>query len=83
DIRDVTLDAMFGGIIAWDSLFHLPADDQLALLERRASWLSPGGALLFNTGPARGSAIGCQFGEALFHASADPAEYRAVFAKTG
>ncbi|MFX6899784.1 class I SAM-dependent methyltransferase, partial [Acinetobacter baumannii] len=41
DIRDVTLDAMFGGIIAWDSLFHLPADDQLALLERMASWLSP------------------------------------------
>jgi len=83
DMRRVALDTMFGGIVAWDSLFHLPADDQLALIERLAPWLSPGGTLLFNTGPARGIAMGCQFGEKIHHASADPAEYRAVFARTG
>lgn len=83
DMRKVALDGMFGGMVAWDSLFHLPADDQLALIERLAPWLSPGGALLFNTGPGRGTAMGCQFGEELYHASADPAEYRAVFARTG
>lgn len=83
DMRSVPLDTAYGGIIAWDSAFHLPADDQLALIARLAPWLAPGGTLLFNTGPARGTAMGCQFGEELFHASADPAEYRAVFAKTG
>ncbi len=83
DMRDVVLDAAFGGIVAWDSLFHLPGDDQLALIARLATWIEPGGALLFNTGPARGTAIGEQFGEPLFHASADPADYRAVFARTG
>lgn len=83
DMRRVALDTMFGGIVAWDSLFHLPADDQLALIERLAPWLSPGGALLFNTGPARGIAMGCQFGEEIHHASADPPEYRAVFARAG
>jgi len=83
DMRSVPLDTAYGGIIAWDSAFHLPADDQLALIERLAPWLRPGGALLFNSGPARGTAIGCQFGEEIHHASADPAEYRAVFAKTG
>lgn len=83
DMRSVPLDTRYGGIVAWDSAFHLPADDQLALIERLAPWLAPGGALLFNTGPARGTAMGCQFGEQLYHASADPAEYRAVFAKTG
>lgn len=83
DMRGVVPEGMFGGIIAWDSLFHLPADDQLALLERLAPRLSPGGALLFNTGPERGIAMGCQFGEQLYHASAGPAEYRAVFARTG
>lgn len=83
DMRRVSLDAAFGGIIAWDSLFHLPADDQLAVIERLAPWLEPGGALLFNTGSARGTAIGCQFGDELYHASADPTEYRAVFARTG
>ena len=83
DMRRVALDGMFGGILAWDSLFHLPAEDQLDLIGRLAPHLSPGGALLFNTGPARGSAMGCQFGEDLYHASADPAEYRAAFARAG
>ncbi|MEP9357769.1 class I SAM-dependent methyltransferase [Sphingomonas sp. KR3-1] len=83
DMRKLALDTPFGGIVAWDSAFHLPADDQLALIARLAPWLVPGGALLFNTGDARGTAIGQQFGEELYHASADPAEYRAVFARTG
>lgn len=83
DMRRVALDTLYGGILIWDSGFHLPADDQLALIERLAKWLAPGGAMLFNTGGERGTAIGEQFGEELFHASADPAEYRTVFARTG
>lgn len=83
DMRRVAIDQPFGGVILWDSFFHLPAEDQLALLARLAPWLSPGGAMLFNTGPARGTAMGEQFGEEIYHASADPADYRTVFARTG
>lgn len=83
DIRKFAADGEFEGALAWDSLFHLPAEDQIALIERVAGWIAPGGALLFNTGPARGEAIGCQFGDELYHASADPAEYRAAFARAG
>jgi predicted TPR repeat methyltransferase len=83
DMRAVSVDGPFHGVLAWDSLFHLGDADQAALIARAAAWLAPGGMFLFNTGPARGEVTGCQFGEPLYHASLDPAEYRALFAGLG
>jgi len=83
DMRTYVPALNFAGVLAWDSLFHLPHDDQRTMLAKIASWLDPAGALLFNSGPAAGEAIGCQFGEDLYHASLDPAEYRALFAANG
>lgn len=83
DMRAHAPGHQFTGVLAWDSLFHLPHDDQAAMIAKIASWLDPGGVLLFNTGPARGEAIGCQFGEELYHASLEPAEYRTLFAEHG
>lgn len=79
DMRTVALEGPFQGALAWDSLFHLAPEDQAATIARVAGWLVPGGMFLFNTGPARGEALGSQFGEPLYHASLDPAEYRALF----
>ena len=53
------------------------------MLARMAQWLEPGGAMLFNTGPARGEAIGRQFDEDIYHASLAPFEYRALFDALG
>lgn len=83
DMRTVELDGSFHGVLAWDSLFHLAPADQAAVIARVGAWLAPGGIFLFNSGPARGEATGCQFGEPLYHASLDPAEYRALFAELG
>ncbi|MBO9711326.1 class I SAM-dependent methyltransferase [Sphingomonas sp.] len=83
DMRSVSFERRFDGVLAWDSFFHLPAGDQAATLERMAGWLAVGGMMMFNTGPAHGVAMGEQFGDPLFHASLDPADYRAVFARTG
>jgi cyclopropane fatty-acyl-phospholipid synthase-like methyltransferase len=83
DMRKAAMDRKFHGVLAWDSLFHLPHDDQAAMIERVAAWLEPGGAFLFNTGPARGEALGCQFDEELYHASLAPYEYRAIFEDLG
>lgn len=69
----------YDGIIAWSSLFHLEQEAQEKLIRRMAVWLKPGGVALFNTGPARGVAIGELEGDDLFHASLAPHEYRAVF----
>lgn len=73
----------FDGIIAWDSFFHLPEDDQrrmFLIFQRRAQ---PNAALMFTSGPRRGEAIGSYKGEPLFHASLDPEEYRAQLHEHG
>lgn len=83
DMRKAIMARNFEGVLAWDSLFHLPHDDQAGMITRMAGWLQPGGAMLFNTGPARGEATGQQFGEDIYHASLAPLEYRALFEELG
>jgi SAM-dependent methyltransferase len=83
DMRNYAPGRSFGGVLAWDSLFHLAHNDQAAMIARIARWLDPGAPFLFNTGGAHGEAIGEQFGERLYHASLSPAEYRALFAEAG
>jgi trans-aconitate methyltransferase len=78
DMRDLSLGRRFDGLLAWDSFFHLGHDDQRRMFPRFADHAAPGAALMVTTGPAHGTAIGCFEGEALHHASLDPAEYRAL-----
>ncbi|ODP37399.1 class I SAM-dependent DNA methyltransferase [Sphingomonas turrisvirgatae] len=84
DMRSFAADAAtFDGVIAWSSLFHLDAAAQQRMIPRIAAWLKPGGIAMFNAGPERGVRIGEFEGEALYHASLSPAEYRAAFASCG
>ncbi len=78
DMRHLALDTRFDGILAWDSFFHLSQADQRAIFAVFARHAAPGAALLFTSGPAEGIAMGEFEGEPLFHASLDPAEYRAL-----
>ena len=73
----------YDGIIAWSSLFHLDQEAQAKLIPRMAIWLKRGGVALFNTCPDNSIRIGEFEGEALFHASLAPGEYRALFARSG
>lgn len=79
DMRRLAVNHKFHGILAWDSLFHLNHQDQAAMIVKIARWLEDGGMFLFNSGPAKGEAIGAQFGEPLYHASLEPWQYRALF----
>lgn len=79
DMRTVAIDQRFDGVLAWDSLFHLPHQDQADMLQKIGRWMNHGAPLLFNSGPARGEVIGTQFGDPLYHASLDPHEYRELF----
>ncbi len=83
DMRTLAFDERFHGILGWDSLFHLRPEEQAAMLGKAASWLEPGGALMFNSGSTHNEIVGCQFGEPLYHASLAPADYRALFAAHG
>lgn len=83
DMRGLALGRPFDGVIAWDSFFHLSHDDQRAMFATFAVHAAPGAALMFTSGPAHGEATGSHAGEALYHASLAPEEYRALLAQAG
>ncbi len=83
DMRRADLCARFGGIVAWDSFFHLTHDEQRAMFPIFRAHAAAGAALLFTSGPADGEAIGSFEGEPLFHASLSGDAYRALLAENG
>jgi SAM-dependent methyltransferase len=83
DMRTLSLDRLFHGILAWDSFFHLRPQDQRRMFPIFRAHAAPRAALMFTSGPAYGEAIGRLEGEPLYHASLDPAEYRALLDAAG
>jgi len=83
DMRGLALGRRFGGILAWDSFFHLDHEDQRRMFPVFRDHAADGAALMFTSGPAHGVALGRFEGEALFHSSLDPAEYRALLEANG
>lgn len=75
DMRDLSLGQRFDGVLAWDSFFHLSADDQRGMFSRFADHARPGAPLMFTSGPSAGEAIGSYGDEPLYHASLSSAEY--------
>lgn len=83
DMRSLDLDERFGGIIAWNSFFHLSPDDQRAALPRFARHLEPGGVLMVTVGPDAGEVLGQVEGEPVYHASLSAADYAANLEAAG
>lgn len=75
DMRSLDLGRRFDAIVAWDSFFHLDADDQRCMFEVFARHSASRGWLLFTSGPRAGIAVGDLYGQELFHASLDAEEY--------
>jgi trans-aconitate methyltransferase len=83
DMRNLQLDQTFDGILAWDSFFHLSADDQRPMFATFAAHCAPRAALMFTSGHIAGEAIGQVADAPIYHASLDPGEYRALLAENG
>ena len=83
DMRGLELGRRFGGIVAWDSFFHLTPEEQRAMFPVFARHLVAGGALLFTAGPEAGEAMGSVEGEPVYHATLSPAEYAALLEANG
>jgi SAM-dependent methyltransferase len=83
DMRALPLARPFAGILAWDSVFHLPAEDQRRMVRVFGDMAAAAAPLLFTSGPDAGEAIGRYHGEPLYHASLAPGEYRALLARHG
>jgi len=75
DMRRFVPDGCFAAIIGWDSVFHLAADEQRALVPRLLRRLACGGRLLLSVGPGAGETVGRVADTPVYHASLDPEEY--------
>jgi SAM-dependent methyltransferase len=83
DMRGLSLDRRFDGILAWNSLFHLSPEDQRRMFPAFRSHARAKAALMFTSGPSHGEAIGTFKGEPLYHGSLDGAEYRSLLHENG
>lgn len=83
DMRKLSLDSKFDFIIAWNSFFHLGADEQRNMFSIFANHLKSKGVLMFTSGPKAGEVWSDNGGEELYHASLDPDEYKELLEKYG
>jgi SAM-dependent methyltransferase len=83
DMRRLALGRTFGGILAWDSFFHLTHDDQRRMFSIFKQHAASGAALMFTSGTSHGVAIGSYHGEPLYHASLAPEEYHTLLEANG
>ena len=83
DMRSLVFGRRFGGILAWDSFFHLRHEDQRRMFGVFAMHAAPAAILMFNAGFGYGEAIGSYRGDPLYHASLDASEYKASLTDAG
>ena len=84
DMRTLDLgERRFDGLLAWHSLFHLSPADQRIALPRILGHAAGTCVFMTSSGPAEGEILGDWRGEALYHGSLDPEEYRTIFAAHG
>lgn len=83
DMRTLSLDRRFEGILAWDSFFHLCPEDQRQMFPVFRSHAASKAVLMFTSGPSHGEAIGTFQGQPLYHGSLDETEYRSLLDENG
>lgn len=83
DMRRLSLNRQFDGLLAWDSFFHLSPEDQRRMFPIFRRHAAPAAALMFTSGPSHGETIGSFEGEPLYHGSLDAAEYRELLVRNG
>ena len=83
DMRKLSLNRHFDGILAWDSFFHLCPDDQRIMFPIFGNHAAPKAALMFTSGPEHGKAIGTYKEEPLYHGSLNGEEYRSLLQQNG
>jgi SAM-dependent methyltransferase len=83
DMRMLSLDRRFDGILAWNSFFHLSPNDQRPMFPLFRKHARSQAALMFTSGPSHGEGIGSYKGEPLYHGSLDGAEYRFLLHENG
>ena len=73
----------YDGIIAFDSIWHIPAQQQQNIYRIIASLIEDGGYFLFTHGKSKGSVSGRMFGEEFHYSSLDAGRVRELLDENG
>lgn len=73
----------FDFILAWDSIFHLPLNEQKPVVAKLCRLLSPGGVLLYTFGDAQGEHTDTWLGDTFHYSSIGISANLAVLAENG
>ncbi|MBN8828321.1 MAG: class I SAM-dependent methyltransferase [Sphingobacteriia bacterium] len=76
DMRTIEFDKKFDVVIAWDSFFHLPHNDQELMIAKFSDWLKYSGRVVFTTGSENIEILNADMlGEKFSYYSFSPEEY--------
>jgi cyclopropane fatty-acyl-phospholipid synthase-like methyltransferase len=74
DFFDFYPKGTYGGIVAFDSLFHFPLARQREIYHRVADWMEPGALFVFTHGLEEGEKTGSMANELFYYSSLDRSE---------
>lgn len=83
DVTEWDANQRFDGIFAWDSLFHIPLDKQLPVLQKILTWLHPEGVAMITVGGQRGEIVYDMFGRDFYYSALSNTEYKDIVRKAG
>ena len=81
DITSCMMSGRFDGILAWDSLFHIPLEGQINTLKKVIGLLHPDGVALFTTGGQHGELVSEMFGQRFYYSSLSKRQYEDLLAE--
>ena len=76
DMTELALDGPFGGMVAWDSVFHVPRARHDSLFAEMSRLLAPGAPLLLSVGGSEGDFTAPMFDVAFSYSGDHPSEGR-------
>jgi len=83
DMLALDLAGPYGGIVAWDSVFHVPRAAHARLFAEVARLLAPRAPLLLSVGGSAGDFTAPMFGVEFFYSAHAPAETRRLLESCG
>jgi len=78
DIVSIEINRKFDGILAWDSLFHLPLESQEKVIRKIVGLLNVDGILLFTIGGRAGELVSSMFDTEFYYSSLSVDHYEHI-----
>jgi len=78
DIVSLVINRKFDGVLAWDSLFHLPLENQEKTIRKIIKMLNNDGILMFTTGGQAGELVSSMFDTEFYYSSLSMDHYERI-----